>query len=150
MMDINKTIMRCLVKNLAMFGLGLYIYAVEDLPETEKDQQQEAPQPTPSKTARNGGQGVKITTADKLPAAAQQGPQEAGNGAQSAPETVGAYISRRLAEMKAIFPGFDFVTARKELIADGKVKDVPSATIKMEEAKTLMEEVYGWHQRKAG
>lgn len=27
MFDINKTIMRCLVKNLAMFGLGLYIYA---------------------------------------------------------------------------------------------------------------------------
>lgn len=33
MTDINKTIMRCLVKNLAMFGLGLYIYAGEDLPE---------------------------------------------------------------------------------------------------------------------
>ena len=33
MFDINKTIMRCLVKNLAMFGLGLYIYAGEDLPE---------------------------------------------------------------------------------------------------------------------
>lgn len=32
MFDINKTIMRCLVKNLAMFGLGLYIYAGEDLP----------------------------------------------------------------------------------------------------------------------
>ena len=32
MMDINKTIMRCLVKNLAMFGLGLFIYAAEDLP----------------------------------------------------------------------------------------------------------------------
>jgi hypothetical protein len=30
--DINKTIMRCLVKNLAMFGLGIYIYAGEDLP----------------------------------------------------------------------------------------------------------------------
>ena len=38
MMDINKTIMRCLVKNLAMFGLGLYIYAGEDLPEEEKQQ----------------------------------------------------------------------------------------------------------------
>lgn len=37
MMDINKTIMRCLVKNLAMFGLGLYIYAGEDLPEEVKD-----------------------------------------------------------------------------------------------------------------
>ena len=35
MFDINKTIMRCLVKNLAMFGLGLYIYAGEDLPEPE-------------------------------------------------------------------------------------------------------------------
>jgi len=41
MFDINKTIMRCLVKNLAMFGLGIYIYAGEDLPETE----------TPAKTA---------------------------------------------------------------------------------------------------
>lgn len=36
MFDINKTIMRCLVKNLAMFGLGLYIYSGEDLPEEEK------------------------------------------------------------------------------------------------------------------
>lgn len=42
MFDINKTIMRCLVKNMAMFGLGLYIYNGEDLPETEKE---EKPQP---------------------------------------------------------------------------------------------------------
>lgn len=33
MFDINKAIMRCFTKNLAMFGLGLYIYAGEDLPE---------------------------------------------------------------------------------------------------------------------
>jgi hypothetical protein len=40
MMDINKTIMRCLVKNIGMFGLGLYIYAGEDLPEggTQNDE----------------------------------------------------------------------------------------------------------------
>lgn len=38
MFDINKTIMRCLVKNLAMFGLGLYIYAGEDLPENQSEQ----------------------------------------------------------------------------------------------------------------
>lgn len=37
MFDINKTIMRCLVKNLAMFGLGLYIYAGEDLPEGDRE-----------------------------------------------------------------------------------------------------------------
>ena len=29
--------MRCLVKNLAMFGLGLYIYSGEDLPEIETE-----------------------------------------------------------------------------------------------------------------
>ena len=37
MFDINKAIMRCLVKNLAMFGLGLYIYAGEDLPEENEE-----------------------------------------------------------------------------------------------------------------
>ena len=33
MFDINKTIMRCLTKCLAMFGLGLYIYNNDDMPE---------------------------------------------------------------------------------------------------------------------
>lgn len=33
--DINKTMMRCLVKNLAMFGLGIYIFAGDDIPTTE-------------------------------------------------------------------------------------------------------------------
>ena len=43
--DINKTIMRCLVKNLAMFGLGIYIYAGEDLPEGEVTKK---PEPKPA------------------------------------------------------------------------------------------------------
>lgn len=30
--DLNKTIMRCLVKNLALFGLGLKLYQGEDIP----------------------------------------------------------------------------------------------------------------------
>lgn len=42
MFDINKAIMRCLTKNLAMFGLGLFIYAGEDLPEETA----KAPEPT--------------------------------------------------------------------------------------------------------
>jgi hypothetical protein len=42
MTDINKAIMRCLTKNLAMHGLGLYIYAGEDLPESDE--------PEPDKT----------------------------------------------------------------------------------------------------
>lgn len=35
MFDVNKTIMRCLVKNIAMFGLGIYIFSGEDLPDGE-------------------------------------------------------------------------------------------------------------------
>ena len=38
MFDINTAIMRCLVKNLALFGIGLYIYAGEDLPDGEKSE----------------------------------------------------------------------------------------------------------------
>ncbi len=37
MFDVNKAIMRCLVKNLAMFGLGLYIYQGEDIPNDAAD-----------------------------------------------------------------------------------------------------------------
>lgn len=40
--DINKAIMRCLVKNLSMFGLGLYIYRGEDLPDGESQAQNTA------------------------------------------------------------------------------------------------------------
>jgi hypothetical protein len=47
MFDINKTLMRCLVKNLAMFGMGIYIYAGEDLPEGETT----APVTAPTKKA---------------------------------------------------------------------------------------------------
>lgn len=40
--DINKAIMRCLVKNLSMFGLGLYIYCGKDLPDGESQSQNTA------------------------------------------------------------------------------------------------------------
>lgn len=36
MMDINKAIQRCLVKNIGLFGLGLNLYAGEDLPMGDK------------------------------------------------------------------------------------------------------------------
>lgn len=55
MFDINKTIMRCLAKNLAMFGLGLYIYAGEDLPE------EEAAQKAASETDKNNAETHKKT-----------------------------------------------------------------------------------------
>lgn len=37
---VNTAMMRCLVKGIAAHGLGLYIYAGEDIPEIEKEAQQ--------------------------------------------------------------------------------------------------------------
>lgn len=41
--NVNTSIKRCLAKNLSLFGLGLYIYAGEDIPEEE---------PKPTKRAK--------------------------------------------------------------------------------------------------
>ena len=46
MSDINKSIMRCLVKNIAMFGLGLNVYQGEDLPNVEDSKIVEPKKPT--------------------------------------------------------------------------------------------------------
>ena len=59
MFDINKTIMRCLAKNLAMFGLGLYIYAGEDLPEDEQGAKSSANAAKGSAPNRETGKGQK-------------------------------------------------------------------------------------------
>ena len=47
MFDINTAIQRCLVKNIAMFGLGLNVYAGEDLPISTGDVQVLTTAPTP-------------------------------------------------------------------------------------------------------
>lgn len=45
--DVNKAIQRSLTKACARHGLGLYIYAGEDLPEAEQQPAPEAPVPAP-------------------------------------------------------------------------------------------------------
>lgn len=63
MFDINKTLMRCLVKNLAMFGLGLYIYSGEDLPEELSDDEQSDTK-TKKKTTKK--EEVKLATPNQI------------------------------------------------------------------------------------
>lgn len=60
MFDINKTIMRCLVKNIAMFGLGIYIFAGEDLPEGEV-QQPVVQKPTSNELVKGDDNWDKVT-----------------------------------------------------------------------------------------
>lgn len=64
MTDINKTIMRCLVKNLSIFGLGLYIYRGEDLP-TDTEQAQPAQPAKPVEKAAPQAPAQPQTTAQK-------------------------------------------------------------------------------------
>lgn len=45
MYECNRTAMRCLVKNLAMFGIGLYIYSGEDMPDEISDESATIQQP---------------------------------------------------------------------------------------------------------
>lgn len=73
MFDINKTIMRCLVKNLAMFGLGIYIYAGEDLPDALEDEEmlyEEQTAETPKKAfaPRNDAPEKNTQPANTVPA----------------------------------------------------------------------------------
>ena len=53
--DLNKAIMRCLVKNLALFGLGLKLYQGEDIPCENQDDaadQKKAQQPKRNKNVQ--------------------------------------------------------------------------------------------------
>lgn len=139
MMDINKTIMRCLVKNLAMFGLGLYIYAGEDLPEVEQEEQKQAQQVQPANVRpQNAAQKASVAKVDAMPAQQPKGPETA----PVQPETPGSFIMRRLKEiMPELIDGFNFVNARKSLIAGGVVEDIPSAVMTMGQAQELIDEI---------
>ena len=64
MFDINKTIMRCLVKNLAMFGLGLYVYAGEDIPNDETIQT-DCSSPRKQTMRRTKAAPIQLPTFDK-------------------------------------------------------------------------------------
>lgn len=74
-MDINKAVMRCLAKAIAMCGLGHYIYAGEDLPvddETSKTKSQEHSQKS---TQQNVNSTQNKSILDKL----KDGLKECGN-----------------------------------------------------------------------
>lgn len=76
MFDINTAIMRCLAKNLALFGLGLYIYSGEDLPLDENGKKKT--EPTYKRLGLDAWTEniVDAKTADKFTAIYQKNPKE--------------------------------------------------------------------------
>ena len=85
MMDINKSIMRCVVKNLAIFGLGLYIYSGEDLPEdlgdgTKDDGDNKKPQATTNTNAKQAKSEAKATSASTKQAKSEAKPSNTNGG----------------------------------------------------------------------
>lgn len=69
MMDVNKAIQRATVKAIGLHGLGLYIYAGEDLPEDEQDGEpkktstrKKKEEPKKEKPKRTRGRGKSVAT----------------------------------------------------------------------------------------
>jgi len=62
---ISDNKMRCMVKCLALFGLGLYIYAGEDLPSAEKDAPKSTPKPTPAAEAKKAAKPKPVATEEE-------------------------------------------------------------------------------------
>ncbi|MBQ1779515.1 MAG: DUF1071 domain-containing protein [Acidaminococcaceae bacterium] len=100
--DVNKAIQRSLTKAVARHGLGLYIYAGEDLPEGEELK----PEPLPADALQPG---EKL----ELPKAGSWNPKNA----------IGIFCKRVGLKLA------DFANLRAALIAGGIVKDIPSGEL---------------------
>ncbi|MDU2549583.1 MAG: DUF1071 domain-containing protein [Haemophilus parainfluenzae] len=74
-MDINKAIMRCLAKTIAMCGLGHYIYAGEDLPVSDETPKTKSQEPSQKSTQQNVNSTQDKSILDKL----KTGLKECGN-----------------------------------------------------------------------
>ena len=65
-MDINKAVMRCLAKAIAMCGLGHYIYAGEDLPVEDETLKTKSQEPSQKSTQQNVNSTQDKSILDKL------------------------------------------------------------------------------------
>ena len=100
--DVNKAIQRSLTKAVARHGLGLYIYAGEDLPEGEEIK----PEPLPA-------DGLQPGEKMDLPPAGSWNPKNA----------ISLFCKRVGLKLA------DFANLRTALIAGGIVKDIPSGEL---------------------
>ena len=170
MTDINKALMRCLVKNLAMHGVGLYIYAGEDLPEcetVEKDEQKQAEKPVDKPQAKPVDNKQTLTAAQKAQvkenikpvakAADKPAEKHVVEKAKKIPQAipvppqnpVKAYLNNEIAFMSQRLEisdrkemGDKFAEMRKTLIESGTIPDIAGDELTMDQAKQMIEAMY--------
>ena len=133
MMDINKTVMRCLVKNLAMFGLGLYIYAGEDLPETVVEEDPKAKNDNPPAKAENPPAKAEVSTVQKIP------PK---NPVFTYIENEQKFMMKKRGDTDIKQTKVWFAQCRESLIAGGVVEDIPASKLTKQQAEQLVEAIY--------
>ena len=100
MFDINKAIMRCFTKCLAMHGLGIYLYNGEDFPETvesstEEPQQKAPPVKTRRRKSNDRYDGIRqainaANSTQELMSLYQQHPEVANN-----PQILALFTARK-------------------------------------------------------
>ena len=113
-MDVNKAIQRSLTKAAARHGLGLYVYAGEDLPEDEaiaqKEQQKEEPKP-PVQQKKDAP--ATVSTANKMPPVSRE--------MKFLHEQLGSLAKERNETLEKIKEQFKAV--KKKAVADGVTPD---------------------------
>ena len=91
---------------------------------------------------------ASVSTVDRIPAPQAKAPEQAENR----PETPGEFLKRMIGVMAQKYAEveFDFIGCRKALIKSGQIRDIPSATMTMEQANELVRHVSGFYEdRKA-
>lgn len=129
--DVNKAIQRSLTKAAARHGLGLYIYAGEDLPEPEaaaKQEEQQTKKPEPLPEIRQEATAT-VSTSAAVPAPKKQ------TEAQK-------LIANAKRNIEKEFPGFDFRAERQKLIAENLIDGKPSDQMTVDEAAMMIDLMY--------
>lgn len=140
--DVNKSIQRSLTKAAARHGLGLYIYAGEDLPEAEQGKAEAEPkvkldlEAVPfEKVERPAPKPAKVTQAAKLP---EKKPDPAGNYIMNVINDIQEKLDlQTYDDAKSVF--MKWVNA---LIEAGILGPVDWKKITMDEAKNIADAVY--------
>ena len=131
----------------AMFQL--FCIPTEEMKDPDADVYQDImPRGTPTQKPQNAPQRATVTTGATVPPVAQNAPQAAPAAPQKPPMSEGAafLVAEKAKLEQELGEGFNFGKARLELIANGKVESVPSATITLLQAQTLikvMRDIYG-------